>query len=182
VIGCSGAGKTTLALELGRLTGLPVIHLDQIYWRPGWQKTPDEEWRNTVHGLIDQDEWIMDGNFSGTLPERVAKADLVVFFDFPTYVCVRRVLARWIKYRGRTRPDLHPGCPEKIDIEFLKWIWQYNKRSRPRVIKLLEEAQHTKTVFLRNGNDVARFREEFMSDRAASVAIESIECRQESVK
>lgn len=70
VIGCGGAGKSTLARQLGEATGLPVIHLDAHYWRPGWVETPKETWRAAVDELIAADAWIMDGNYSGTHPSQ----------------------------------------------------------------------------------------------------------------
>lgn len=99
----------------------------------------------------------MDGNFGGTLNERLERSDLVVFFDFPTRVCVRRVLARWIRYRGRTRPDLHPGCPEKIDIPFLMWILRFKRRSKPNILKMLSESPRAEIVTLTSNREVNQF-------------------------
>src|SRR5207249_2305827 len=67
VIGTGGTGKTTLARRLAERTGLPLIHLDLLYWRPGWQPTPNDEWRQTVERLITAEKWIIDGNYGGTL-------------------------------------------------------------------------------------------------------------------
>ena len=138
VMGCSGAGKSTLAVELGRRLDLPVIHLDWHFWQAGWVETPKAAWAEKVRELLQQDRWIMDGNFGGTMALRMAKADAIIFLDFPRRTCLRRVLLRWWTYRGRTRPDLPEGCPEKIDLEFLRWIWNFRRRSRPAVLEALE--------------------------------------------
>src|SRR5207247_6652305 len=92
VIGTGGTGKTTLARRLAERTGLPLIHLDLLYWRPGWQPTPNDEWRQTVERLITAEKWIIDGNYGGTLDLRLAACDTVVFIDLPRVVCLLRVL------------------------------------------------------------------------------------------
>ncbi len=133
VIGPSGAGKTTLATALAEKTGLPLIHLDTEYWRPGWVPTPDEEWAPIVSELAARDSWIMEGNFSSTFPLRMPRADTIILVIRPRLHCLWRVLVRYLRYRGVTRPDLADGCPEKFDPAFYKWVWQFPKRSLPRV-------------------------------------------------
>ncbi len=81
VIGSGGSGKTTFARRLAERTKLPLIHLDALYWRPGWDPTPDEEWRAKVAELVNTPAWIMDGNYGGTLNIRLAACDAVVFLD-----------------------------------------------------------------------------------------------------
>jgi adenylate kinase family enzyme len=140
VVGSGGAGKTTFARELAERTGLPLVHLDREYWRPGWIEPPKGQWRARVAELIAAETWIMDGNYSGTLELRLTRADAVVFFDVPRWTCVRGVLARWMEHRGRPRPELPPDCPERIDFKFLAWIWSYPEHSRPRIVNALERA------------------------------------------
>lgn len=157
VIGCAGSGKSTLARELGQRLGLPVIHLDRLYWRPGWEATPPDEWREIVRQATAQDQWVIDGNYSSTMDLRLARADTVVFLDFPTAVCTWRVLKRWASQRGRQREDVGEGCPEKVDLEFLKWIWGYRKRSRPGTLRMLSEKKDGQVFVLRNAEEVAHF-------------------------
>lgn len=133
IIGSGGAGKSTLARQLGEITGLPVIHLDQRFWRPGWTESPKDEWRSTVEDLARGDRWIIDGNFGGTMEIRLAAADTVVFLDFPRVLCTYRAIKRAIAFRNKTRPDMGPGCIEKFDLEFLRWIWQFPEKTAPRI-------------------------------------------------
>jgi adenylate kinase family enzyme len=140
VLGSGGAGKSTLARALGDRLALPVIHLDIHFWSAGWRPTPDEEWQERVRRLVATDAWVMDGNFSSTLRLRLSRCDAVVFLDLPRLVCAASVLSRWWRYRFRSRPDLPEGCPEKIDLDFLSWVWTYPSRSRPRVLEALQEA------------------------------------------
>ena len=146
VIGSGGAGKSTFALRLGARLGLEVIHLDKEHWRPGWVEPPQDEWRRRVEELVARDAWVMDGNYSGTLDVRLAACDTVIFLDLPRAVCLWSVLKRTAAYRGTSRPDMAEGCPEKIDLEFVQWIWGYRSRSRPKVLALLEQHAHDKRI------------------------------------
>lgn len=137
VLGSAGAGKTTFALRVAQFLELPVIHLDCEYWRPGWQHTPPEEWPTRVDQLVAGDEWVMDGNYGGTLDRRLERAQAAVFLDLPRLTCIRRVVLRSLRYRGRPGPGLPEGCPERLEPQFLLWVWNYQKRSRERVVRLL---------------------------------------------
>jgi adenylate kinase family enzyme len=158
VIGSGGAGKSTFAEMLGARTGLPVIHLDSHFWRAGWQETPREEWAARVDGLLRRDEWVMDGNYGGTLERRLAACDAVVFLDLPRTLCLWRIVARSIRYRGRTRPDMAEGCNERMTWEFVRWVWDYPRTRRPGVLKRLGELSEGQRVFrLRSRREVRRF-------------------------
>ncbi|HEX8633484.1 MAG TPA: DNA topology modulation protein [Pyrinomonadaceae bacterium] len=158
VIGSSGAGKSTFARRLGQLLDLPVIHLDALYWKAGWVETPKPEWAAMVAELARRDAWVMDGNYSGTFDIRVEACDTLIFLDMPRLVCLRRALQRWLVYRGRTRPDMAAGCNEKIDWEFILWMWNYPKANRPQVLRLMREHAGSKRVVrLRSSAEVERY-------------------------
>jgi adenylate kinase family enzyme len=158
VIGSGGSGKSTFSVRLGKLLDLPVIHLDTLYWGPGWIEPDKSQWALTVRRVIAQDAWILDGNYSGTLAERIAACDTVIFLDVSRLICMWRVLKRAARHRGRTRPDMSPGCPERISPAFLFWIWNYPNRSRRKIVEMLEKVRATKNVvYLRTESDVERF-------------------------
>ena len=138
VIGSGGAGKSVFALRLAERTGLPVIHLDREYWGPGWQPMPEDEWIARIRELTAGQRWIMDGNFGGTIQIRMAAADTVVFLDLPRLVCIWNVIKRRVRYHGAARPDMTPGNREKLDLEFLRWIWGYPRTRRPGILAQLE--------------------------------------------
>jgi adenylate kinase family enzyme len=148
IIGCGGAGKSTLARRLAERTGLPLVHLDAHFWRAGWQQPPSDEWHRVVDGLIAGERWIQDGNYSGTLDVRLAACDTAVFLDLPTLVCLWGILSRWWRYRGRARPDLPDGCPEQLSWEFIAWVWRYRRRSRPTVLARLRAVAGDKQVVI----------------------------------
>ncbi len=160
ILGSGGAGKSVLARRLGALTGLPVIHLDREHWRPGWVEPPKDEWVDAVCELVARPQWIMDGNFGGTMELRLAAADTVIFLDLPRWLCLWRVLRRVAMHAGRTRPDMASECDEKFDPEFLRWVWDYPNRSRATVIdKINRYATGRRIHVLRSPAEVEGFLE-----------------------
>ena len=158
VIGPGGAGKSTFARRLGALLQIEVIHLDSLYWRPGWVEPAKEEWKEILADVIKREAWIMDGNYSGTLAMRYEACDTVIFLDIAPATCVWRVIKRSVMYRTSQRPDMATGCPERLTLEFLAWIWNYRRRTRPKVLRLLSENRPGKTVIhLRSAAEVERF-------------------------
>ena len=132
VIGSPGAGKSTLSHALARRTGLPLHHLDRMFWLPGWVERDRDEGRAELANVLAQDCWIIDGNYGSTLPLRIACADTVVWLDYPTALCLGRALRRWWMYRGHSRPDMTEGCPERLDGEFLLYILNFRRAWRDR--------------------------------------------------
>jgi adenylate kinase family enzyme len=158
VIGSGGAGKSTFAARLARHTNLPLVHLDAIYWRAGWVRAPKDVWDREVDALLAAESWIIDGNYSGTLAARLAACDTVVFLDVPRMVCLARVLRRWLLHRGRTRPGVAAGCPERLSFEFLAWIWTYPARRRGPILERLSRLQPgQRVVVLSSAAEVDRF-------------------------
>lgn len=159
IIGSGGAGKSTLARKLGEATGIEVVHLDKLYWQSGWREPDKTEWRKTaLKPELEKDSWIMDGNFGSSLEMRLMYADTVIFLDLPRTLCVRRILKRWLTYRGTNRPDMTAGCNEKIDVEFLMWIWNYPKRTKPKVESRLKKFEDSIVIVrLRSQKEIDGF-------------------------
>lgn len=158
VIGAGGSGKSTLARRLGEILGLEVLHLDRHYWSAGWKEPPREEWEKTVRRLLARDSWIIDGNYGSTLDLRLDAADAVVFLDLPRNLYLRRVIVRRLRYAGRSRPDMAPGCEERITFRFLKYLWRYPAERRPGIVRRLGRLSPGKAVLvLRSPLEVRRF-------------------------
>lgn len=132
IIGPCGAGKSTLATKLGPKLGLPVFHMDQLKWKPGWIEGSDAELSHKLDLAIAGDRWLIDGNYGGTLALRLGRADTVVYLDYPVSMCVRQLLRRIRMYRGRSRPDMPEGCPERLDLAFLWYVLRWNHGPRIR--------------------------------------------------
>ena len=157
IIGCGGAGKSTLARKLGKKLGIPVVHLDKLFWKPGWVESAPEEIDAKIMEELRKPKWIMDGNFNRTLPQRVKYCDTIIYLDFSRTACLMGVVKRILTTCGTVRPDMGEGCPERFDLEFLKWVWNYNKNKRERNYRLLNEAEHAETIVLKNRRTVKMF-------------------------
>jgi adenylate kinase family enzyme len=158
IIGSSGSGKSTLAKRLGELTGLEVIHLDKLHWQPNWVEPSKADWQMTVEKALAGDSWIIDGNFSGTMEMRLEACDTAIFLDVPRWVCVFRILKRLAFYKKQVRPDMAEGCTEQFDWKFVKWVWAYPERSKPKVERLLNSCDETVEIIrLRSNADVEGF-------------------------
>jgi adenylate kinase family enzyme len=134
VIGAGGAGKTRLARALGRALDLPVVYLDAHDYGPGWRPLPPAEWADRQRQLAAADRWVMDGNYAGTLPLRLARADTVVFLDLPPLLCAWQVVRRWMLSPRGSAPDLPPGLRPKLDRRFLAYVLTFRRRRRPALL------------------------------------------------
>ena len=158
VIGSSGAGKSVFSRRLSAIVGIPVIHLDKHHWRAGWVEPPKDVWRKQVEDILRGNRWIIDGNFGGTMELRLAHCDTAIFLDIPRHICAWRVLKRVLQYHERTRPDMADGCSEKIDLPFLKWVWDFPKRSRPLVLERLKRVDtRVEVIALKNTREVENY-------------------------
>lgn len=159
IIGPGGAGKSTLARQLGAVLTLPVIHLDRELWQPGWVMTPREGQIRLQTEMVAGDGWIIDGNYGATMDIRLAAADTVLFLDLHPWRCVWRVLRRSLQYHGTTRADMAPGCRERLPgRDFLGWILTYRRRRRPRIQQQLAQLPRRVCVHvLRSPRQVRRF-------------------------
>ena len=158
IIGCGGAGKSTLARKLGEKTGLPVVHLDQIWWAPGhWQHIEKPEFDEKLALELQKPRWILDGNFNRTIEARLEVCDTVIYLDYPRLVCLKNWLGRVVRNWGRHRPDMTEGCNEWFDPEFVKWIWNFNKNNRARYYALLNNTGDKKVVILKSRRQAQKF-------------------------
>ncbi len=133
VIGSPGAGKSTFSRELARRTGLPLVHLDAEYWRPGWVRPPKETWEATVRELIAPETWILDGNYTSTVALRAARADTVIVLDVPRVLCLYRAVSRALLDRRTDRMDVGK---EPLNLEFLRFIWSFPAVQRRQLSEL----------------------------------------------
>lgn len=160
LIGSGGSGKSTLAMDIGKLLDIEVWHLDAILWKPNWILTPREEQKQIQSQLVSQGSWIIDGNYQSTLDIRLEAADTIIFLDMPRSLCLYRVWKRRLMYHNRSRPDMQSGCKEKIDLQFLKWIWDFPSKKRPQMQQKLAELGMDKQIIrLRSPREVKGFLE-----------------------
>lgn len=156
VVGPGGAGKSTFARALGQRLGVPVVHLDEHYWKPGWTPTSPTEWRALQAELLAGESWIADGNYGATFDIRFGGADTVIVLAPPRPVCLAGALRRSLGRRGQAVQA--SGCPERVSLEFLRWIWRYPADSRPRLDAALQRhGARLRIVELRSRREAAAF-------------------------
>lgn len=164
VLGSSGSGKSTFTRELGKRLGIEAIHLDSYYWQPNWTSLPAEEWNQKLKALLESDSWVMDGNYPSSLSLRLKYADTVFFLEQGRIKSLLRCVGRFFKYRGQNRPELAPGCTEKIDLDFLNWIWNYPRDVKPEIMATLENQVDKEIIVLKSDNEIARYLSEHSAD------------------
>jgi adenylate kinase family enzyme len=155
IIGSPGSGKTTMANELGTRTGLPVIHLDNYYWNPGWVETTPDAWRRRHGQLISNESWIIDGTYINSLRDRLERADTVIVFEVSRWQCLYRVLRRTLSNRGREIQAT--GCPERFDLDFVTYVWKFPKVTKPRIEEALARANgHFRVLRIEDAHELDR--------------------------
>jgi adenylate kinase family enzyme len=161
VDGMTGAGKSTFALALGARTGLPVIHLDLLYWKPGWERPSDDEFRDRQRAMLAGDAWIIEGNYNETLPLRLERAETAFFLATPWWLCASRAFRRGLRTPGGEMPD---GCVDSRRRRLRdEWgavgkIWR-NRRSEPEYARdeIARHGSHTKLHVLRSPQETNAF-------------------------
>lgn len=158
IIGQPGSGKSTLARLLGKKLNLPVVHIDCIHWRSGWVERTGPEKDKLCAEVHARDEWIFEGGRSNTWPERLRRADTLIYLDFPLRIRSFRILKRRFEYHGVNRPDLPEGCPENINWEFVQFVWRTRNVGRSRMIEFFDSVSKDKDKYrLHNHSEVDRF-------------------------
>jgi len=157
IVGNAGSGKSTLALELHERLGLPLYHLDQYFWKPGW-KEPDRTTFEIAHNaLCDNDQWIIEGMAIRFAEYRFECANVIIFIDIPRYMSFYRVFRRAWKHLGTEQFAAAPGCPERgPSMRFLRFIWQFKKKQRMQIQAFfMRYAEHKNLYMIKNEKDKA---------------------------
>ena len=139
VMGSSGSGKSTFSRRLSEITGIPMVSVDALFWKPGWVESEKAEFHARLTAAAQQPRWIMDGNFTSHLVElRRDACDTLIWFDLPRATCMFGILTRIAKSYGQVRPEMAEGCPEKVDLEFFQYVWTFRERIRPKLLVYFE--------------------------------------------
>lgn len=157
IIGSPGAGKSTFARALSDALDLPLYHLDRLMWKPGWILVSREDQIRLQEEIVGRDSWILDGNYGATMGIRLEAADTVIFLDRSRYVCLYHVLKRRIQYRNTPRPDMTEGNPERLNTEFLRYVWSFPKDKRPALLESVRQLKPNQRLYTaKSTRDVKR--------------------------
>ena len=149
VIGCPGSGKSVFSKALHDITGLPLVHLDMLFWNKDKTTVEKSVFHERLAEVLKNSEWIIDGNYSDTMELRMNACDTIVFLDYPTEVCLSGVKDR----QGKARSDM-PWVETEVDEEFVEFIKNYNMQNRPKVMELLEKYSD-KSIYVFSDRDEA---------------------------
>lgn len=152
IIGCSGSGKSVFSRKLHEKTNLPLYHLDNYYWNADKTKVETPIFRCKLLEIMQQDEWIMDGNFKSTMEMRMAACDTVIFLDYPMELCLESVRQRI----GKQRPDI-PWIEEQEDEEFMQYIKNFNINVRPTIMELLGKYSDKNIIIFKSREEAENF-------------------------
>lgn len=152
VIGCPGSGKSRLSKALSEKTGLPLYHLDMMYWKADKTQVEKSLFLERLSEAIENEEWLIDGNYSSTMEMRLEACDTVIFLDFPKELCIKGIMERF----GKPRSDM-PWIETEEDAEFMEYIKGFNEQSRPAIIKLLEKYCEKNIFVLKNREEADAF-------------------------
>ena len=145
IIGGSGSGKSTLANILSKVLDIPAIHLDAINYNANWVEIDKHKRDEIISSKSKEDKWIIDGNYNKTLKERLDRANLIIWLDYSTFAHLKGVSKRIIKNFNKEKFEL-PGCKERLDFNFIKYVITYNKKNRPKVLELLNDVPDYKLL------------------------------------
>ncbi|MCD5001398.1 DNA topology modulation protein FlaR [Enterococcus saccharolyticus] len=156
ILGYSGSGKSTLANYISRQLEIPCLHLDTVQFEANWETRPDEEAKAIVHHQLKQEQWVIDGNYTRFYQaERLAQADQIILLLFSRWTSLKRIVGRYLKYRGQTRPDMAEGCEEKLDREFIWWVlYEGRTKSHQQHYRDIAKKYPDKTVIIRNQREL----------------------------
>ena len=160
IVGGSGSGKSTLCNILSKELNLPAIHLDAINYKPNWVEIDKEERDKIISNKSEEDKWIIDGNYNTTLQERFDKADLIIWLDYSTIKQLKGVIKRYLKTYNKERPEI-PGCKERLDFTFIKYVLTYNKKKRPVIVEYLKNMPKEKVLVFKRQKDLNKWLKEF---------------------
>ena len=152
VIGCPGSGKSTISRALHNKTGIPLYHLDMMFWNANKTTVEKSAFFERLSAVLERDEWIIDGNYGSTMELRMAACDTVIFLDYPLDVCLDGIKER----RGKPRSDM-PWIETEEDAEFIEFIKNYNEQQKPKVLELLEKYSDKNIVILRSREQADAF-------------------------
>ena len=153
VIGCPGSGKSRLSSELHKITGLPLFHLDNLFWNEDKTTVERAVFDQKLSEILKKPQWIIDGNYSRTMEQRLRECDTVIFLDFERDICLRGIEER----KGKTRPDMPWVEQGDVDPEFLEFIKNFNQNCRPDIINLLSKHTEIQVFTLKNRAEADEF-------------------------
>jgi len=159
IIGGAGTGKTTLSNILSEKYNIPATHIDGIHHLKNWQVRDKAERDKIILNIVEKEKWIIDGTYKDTIKQRLKKSDLIIWLDYSTFAQVKGILKRFLKNPGKEKPEI-PGCNERLNLEFLKYVIHYRKKKRHFVVEAIESIDQSKVLIFTKQKDLNKWLKE----------------------
>ena len=159
IIGGSGTGKTTLSNILSEKYNIPATHIDGIHHLKNWQVRDKAERDKIILDIVEKEKWIIDGTYKDTIKQRLEKSDLIIWLDYSTFAQVKGILKRFLKNPGKEKPEI-PGCNERLNWEFFKYVLNYRKNKRHHVVNAIEGVDQSKVLIFTKQKDLNKWLKE----------------------
>lgn len=159
IIGGAGTGKTTLSNLLSEKYNIPVTHLDGIHHLKNWQVRDKAERDKIILDIVEKEKWIIDGTYKDTIKQRLEKSDLIIWLDYSTFAQIKGILKRFFKNPGKEKPEI-PGCNERLNWEFFKYVLKYRKKKRHHVVSAIECVDPSKVLVFTKQKDLNKWLKE----------------------
>ncbi len=156
IFGRPGSGKSTFALKLHETTGLPLYHLDKYFFENNWKERDYNEFLTIQQSLVNQDEWIIDGNSTKSFEMRYAKADLALYFNYPRYICYWRIFKR-LFCKNKAIDDRAENCNETVRLSLLKYMWSFEERVKKQIAGLRSKYPNCRFTEITSDKDLGEF-------------------------
>lgn len=160
IVGGSGSGKSTLCNILSKELNLPAIHLDGINFNANWVEIDKTERDKIISSKALEDKWIIDGNYTKTLKQRFERADLIIWLDYSTFTLLKGIFKRFLKTRNKEREEI-PGCKERLNFTFIKYVATYNKKKRHIIVDYLKDISKDKILVFKKQQDLNNWLKDF---------------------
>ena len=159
IVGGAGTGKTTLSNLLSEKYNLPVTHLDGIHHLKNWEVRDKLERDKIILDIIEKEKWIIDGTYKDTIKQRLDRSDLIIWLDYSTFAQLKGIFKRFLKNPGKEKPDI-PGCNERLNLEFVKYVINYRRKKRHHVVTAIEGVEHNKVLIFTKQKDLNKWLKE----------------------
>lgn len=157
IFGRPGAGKSTFAFALSKKLNLPLYHLDKYFFEGKWKQRNYQEFLNDQQSIVNQDRWIVDGNQTKSFEMRYSKADLVLYFNYPRWLCYVRVFKRLFD-KNSAIDDRAKGCREAVRLDLLKYMWSFEKRVAGKIDELREKYPNVQFEEIKNDRQLNEYK------------------------
>lgn len=155
IFGRPGSGKSTFALKLHKATNIPIHHLDKHFYEANWAEREYQEFLDIQQAIVNEDNWIIDGNSTKSLEMRYAKADLVLYFNYPKWLCLYRIFKR-LFVKDKELDDRADSCKETVRWSLIKYMWGFENRVKNLIDNLSAKYPEVKFIEVANGKDLRK--------------------------